>query len=79
MHFPVANTLPQKKTKKKKRRRKKANSRRFKTVQKCKKIIWNIKLLNEFLDGLGKTIRNSRRFGPNRPEAVLDSLGQEKF
>jgi hypothetical protein len=24
--------------------------------------------LNEFLDGLGKTVRNSKRFGPNRPD-----------
>jgi hypothetical protein len=32
--------------------------------------------LNEFLDGLGKTIRNSRRFGLNRLETVLDSFAQ---
>jgi hypothetical protein len=30
--------------------------------------------LNEFLDGLGKIVRNSRRFDPNRPEAFLDGL-----
>jgi len=36
----------------------------------------NIVLLNKFLDNLGKTVRNSRQFDPNRLETILDSLGQ---
>jgi hypothetical protein len=38
--------------------------------------------LNKFLDGWGKTVCNSRRFGPNYPEKVLDGFAQnrpEKF
>jgi hypothetical protein len=30
--------------------------------------------LNKFLNDLGKTIRNSRRLGPNHAEAILDGL-----
>jgi hypothetical protein len=58
------------------------NSRRFQTVQKLQKTIWK-KVQTVFserfqtvqkyvslirvLDGLGQIVRNSRRFGPNRP------------
>jgi repressor of nif and glnA expression len=44
-------------------------SGRFKTVQ-------YMVSLNKFLDGLGKTVRNSRRFDPNRLETVLDGFAQ---
>jgi hypothetical protein len=42
-------------------------SRRFETVQK------NVLLIRIF-DGFGQTNRNSRRFGTNRPEPILDGF-----
>jgi hypothetical protein len=34
--------------------------------------------LNKFLDGLGQTVRNYRRFDPNRQEPILDGFGQNR-
>jgi hypothetical protein len=44
-------------------------SERFQTVQKNRSLI-------QVMDGLGQTVWNCERFGPNYPELILDSLGK---